>query len=76
MCPSELNVRSLRIVDRSQNALGIAMQMWVTFSLGFRSKAFIIFDLFNFLKLNKMIFHQRFELRKKLHYFNFKEQNN
>ena len=31
--PYELNVRSLRVVDQSQNSLGTAMGMWATFNL-------------------------------------------
>jgi len=34
-CPSELNVRSFRVVDQSQNSLGTAMRMWATFNEGF-----------------------------------------
>ena len=32
-CSFELNVRSLRVVDQSQNSLETAMQMWATFNL-------------------------------------------
>ena len=42
-CPSELNVRSLRVVDQSQNLLGTALWIWETFNLSFKSIAFDIF---------------------------------
>jgi len=38
-CPSELNVRSLPVLDQFQTSLGTAMRMCATFNLSFSSTA-------------------------------------
>ena len=44
------------MLDQSENSKGTVMQMWVTFSLGFRSIAFIVLDSFCSLKFNELNF--------------------
>ena len=52
--PSELNEHSLRVVDPSQNVLGITILMWAPFSFCFKLITLIVFYFFRSQKLNKM----------------------
>ena len=52
--PFELNGRSLRVIESSQNVLGITILMWAPFSFCFKLITLMVFYFFCSQKLNKM----------------------